>query len=149
MIKFHQGQLLRVLLFLFLLVSCSSASSEQTVWFDNAPDVKIKVEVATTPEERQRGLMYRKELESDRGMLFVFPNAQPRSFWMKNTFVPLDIIYLSSTLSVVSIAKNARPHDENTYPSAGPAKYVLEVNGGFSDRHGLRRGSVLKGFTEK
>jgi uncharacterized protein len=90
----------------------------------------FKVEVADTFAARERGLMYRKSLASDRGMLFDFKTEQPVSFWMKNTLIPLDIVFIGADGRIVSIARNATPLSETPIASAGPVLDVLELRGG-------------------
>ena len=100
-------------------------------------------EVASTSAQHKKGLMYRKNLPHNKGMFFIFKKAQPLSFWMKNTLIPLDIIYLSSDKKVVCLIKNAQPCKENpcrSYSCSQPAKYVLEINGGLSDKLGIEVG---------
>jgi len=119
----------------------------------NEPWVEVKdkrfyVEIADTVETQTRGLMFRDELAHNRGMLFIFRQEAPRSFWMRNTRIPLDIIYLDRDMRVVSIVHNARPCRSRTgrcpgYPSEGPAMYVLEVNAGQARDLGLEPGDVL------
>lgn len=104
---------------------------------------KLDIEVADNEYETQTGLMYRTELETNRGMLFVFPDVSYRSFYMKNTKIPLDIIYLDENKTVVSIQKNAQPFNETSLPSESPAKYVLEVNAGLSDTWQLAKGDKM------
>ncbi|MEQ9262181.1 MAG: DUF192 domain-containing protein [Owenweeksia sp.] len=101
---------------------------------------KIEIELANTPERIQYGMMYRKTLNEDHGMLFFMGEERPLSFWMKNTYVPLDIIFIDSDQKVVSIQKNAQPLSETSLPSEGSASFVLEVAGGFSDKYGLKKG---------
>lgn len=103
----------------------------------------LDIEIAETEYETQTGLMYRKGMEKNQGMLFIFENETTRSFYMKNTEFALDIIYLSTDAKVVSIQKNAKPLDLTSLPSEGPAKYVLEVNGGLTDIWGLERGDKM------
>ncbi len=100
------------------------------------------LEVAATDRARQIGLMHRKSLPQDRGMLFVFADEQQRSFWMKNTHIPLDIIYADASGKVVSI-KPMKPLDETGVPSDGPAKYAVELNQGAAKRAGVTVGDVL------
>lgn len=100
----------------------------------------FQVEVADTPREHQFGLMCRRKLAPDRGMLFVFPAPAPRVFWMRNTLIPLDIVYIGANGRVVSISRNVQPLDESGAPSAGPAKYVLELAGGRAAQIGLLPG---------
>ena len=90
----------------------------------------FKVEVADTFSTRERGLMYRKSLAADRGMLFDFKQAQPVSFWMKNTLIPLDMVFIGADGRIVSIARNATPMSETPIASAGPVLDVLELRGG-------------------
>lgn len=90
----------------------------------------IDIEIADTPYEWETGLMYRESMEDNQGMLFIYPNAAPRSFYMKNTYIPLDIIFLGADTTVVSFKENAIPRDETSIPSNAPAKFILEINGG-------------------
>ena len=101
------------------------------------------LEVAANEADRQRGLMYRKSLPEDRGMLFVFPEQRPLSFWMRNTLIPLDIIYLDRFGKVVSVSQ-MKPLDETGVPSGWPAKYAVELNEGMAKRLGVKAGDVLK-----
>ena len=98
---------------------------------------KIDVELAETDYEKQTGLMYRESLGSDQGMLFVYENARVRNFYMKNTYIPLDILYYDTDSTLVSIQKNATPRDETNLPSDGPAQFVLEINAGLADEWGI------------
>lgn len=104
----------------------------------------IEVEFAKNDMERSLGLMYRSSMDEHQGMWFIFPEEAPRSFYMKNTEIPLDIIYLDKDKKVVSIAKNARPYDETSLPSEKPAMYVLEINGGLSDKWGIEKGDRME-----
>lgn len=103
----------------------------------------LDLELAESEYETQTGLMYRKSMLPNRGMLFIFNNEQRRSFYMKNTEFGLDIIYLNSKNEVVSIQKNAQPLNQTSLPSEVPVTYVLEVNAGLSDKWGLEAGDVL------
>lgn len=98
---------------------------------------KLDIEFAEDDYETQTGLMYRTKLDTNQGMLFIFPNEQIRSFYMKNTKIPLDIIYINEEQQIVSFQKNAKPFDETPLPSGAPAKYVLEINAGLSDKWNL------------
>ena len=104
----------------------------------------IEVEFAKNDEERALGLMYRSSMDEHQGMWFIFPEEAPRSFYMRNTEIPLDIIYLDKDKKVVSIAKNARPYDETSLPSEKPAMYVLEINGGLADKWGIDKGDRVE-----
>ncbi|WP_026933627.1 DUF192 domain-containing protein [Christiangramia echinicola] len=101
---------------------------------------KLDVELAENDYEHQTGLMYRESLENDQGMLFIYDSERVRSFYMKNTYIPLDIIYYGADSTLVSIQKNATPRDETSLPSEGPTQFVLEINGGLSDQWGIENG---------
>jgi uncharacterized membrane protein (UPF0127 family) len=104
----------------------------------------FKVEVADTEATRDRGLMFRTSLKSDRGMLFDFKQAAGVSFWMRNTLIPLDIIFIAADGHVVSIARNAVPHDETPIPSGGAVLGVLEMRGGRAAEIGAMPGDVVR-----
>jgi uncharacterized membrane protein (UPF0127 family) len=100
----------------------------------------VVAEVARTPEERAEGLMYRQELPDGTGMLFVFDDSQPRSFWMQNTYVPLDIAFLDAALNVVDIQQMA-PLSADPHESAAPAMFALEVRQGWFAERGIAVGT--------
>jgi uncharacterized membrane protein (UPF0127 family) len=99
---------------------------------------KIDIEIADTRVRRTTGLMYRVSLGDSQGMLFVFPRSDYQSFWMKNTILPLDILFVNEELEIVTIYRNTMPRSEESYPSTEKAQYVVEVIAGFADRNGLR-----------
>lgn len=105
---------------------------------------KLDIEIADTEYDTQTGLMYRNSMKENRGMLFVFKNFQPRSFYMKNTKFPLDLIYLDEDKTIVSFQENAQPLDESSLPSNAPAKYVLEVNAGLVKKWQLKIGDSMQ-----
>ena len=105
---------------------------------------QLEIEIADDAYQTETGLMYRKSMPLNQAMLFVFEEEQNRSFYMKNTEFPLDIIYLNSKNEVVSIQKNAQPFDETSLPSAGPVLYVLEVNANLTDQWGLEVGDKME-----
>jgi hypothetical protein len=88
--------------------------------------------------------MYRKELPEFHGMLFLFPREEMLSFWMKNTLIPLDIIFINAAYEIVHIAQNTTPFSEQLLTSGHPARFVLEVNGGFCQRHGVQVGDTVE-----
>jgi len=100
---------------------------------------KLDIELAESDYEHQTGLMYRESMEDNQGMLFIYDTERVRSFYMKNTYIPLDIIYYEADSSLVSIQKNATPRDETSLASEGPAQFILEINGGLSDEWGLEK----------
>ncbi len=133
----------RLLIFavLFFVVSCGGQKVAEVYLKNNV----FYVEIADTPESRAKGLMGRKNLPDDRGMLFVFEEPGIYSFWMKNTLVPLDIIWLNEDKKVVYISKNNHPPKRGDFPIIKPrvtAKYVLEISGGMSEKIGLNVGDV-------
>ena len=103
----------------------------------------FKIEIADNEYERQRGLMDRNSMQDDQAMLFIFPNSDFRSFYMKSTYIPLDIIYINSNQKIVSFQKNAKPLDETSLPSNAIAQYVLEIKGGLSDKYNLTVGDSI------
>jgi uncharacterized protein len=110
---------------------------------DNPVPILLEIEIADNEEERMRGLMDRQNLPDNAGMLFVFQNEEPRSFWMKNTYISLDIIYINSNKEIVSIQKYTQPKSTYSIPSEKPAMYVLEVNAGYSDKNGINPGDKI------
>jgi uncharacterized membrane protein (UPF0127 family) len=105
----------------------------------------LQVEIADDDHERATGLMFRKSMDADKGMLFVWPHAEARSFWMHETYIPLDLLFIREG-RVVSIAPWAKPLDDTPLPSGEPADMVLEVNGGWTIERGVTVGDrvVLK-----
>jgi len=107
----------------------------------------IHAEVANTMESRTQGLMFRKYLGPNEGMLFVFPRAEPHCFWMKNTLIPLSIAFLDGEGKIVSTAEMA-PMTENTHCAAAPAKFALEMSSGWFAAKGLKPGATLVGASK-
>lgn len=104
--------------------------------------VDFAIEVADSEEERARGLMFRNNLDPDYGMLFVFPKEAQVAFWMKNTFIPLDMLFIDADMTIMGIA-HATPCEADpcqTYPSGAPAQYVLEINGGLAEEKNIKAG---------
>lgn len=104
----------------------------------------FSVEIADTPSERARGLMFREEMPADHGMLFIFDDVAQRAFWMRNTPLPLDIIYINRRGAICSIAANTTPFDETAIPSGCAAGHVLEVNAGLAASLGLKVGAPVR-----
>lgn len=138
-------------LMILQLAFCSTAfalSNETTLvmpWVEISGQ-RIYVEIAADNISQSRGLMYRKELAKDHGMLFVFPRESRQQFWMKNTLIPLDIIYLDSSMRVVNMALGAQPCKNDpcpNYPSDAPVRFVLEINAGMAKSLGLQQGDVI------
>ncbi len=114
-------------------------------------DVVFQVRIANDDDERRRGLQQINYLGEREGMWFVFPDSAPRNFWMKDTLIPLDILFLNATSTITSFHLNVPPcrqvspsqEDCPSYPSSGPAQFVLELAGGTAHRYGLQAGDVL------
>ncbi len=106
--------------------------------------VSVRVEVADEEGERARGLMFRRHLAADAGMLFVFEEPKTASFWMKNTFIPLDVIFIGADLTILGIVTDTEPLSEDAIEIDQPSAYVLEVNAGFVRRHGIVPGSEIE-----
>ncbi len=104
----------------------------------------FNVEIADTPQTREQGLMYRKSLARDRGMLFDFKTAQPVAFWMKNTLIPLDMLFVGADGRIVSIARDAAPMSQTPIPSGGDALVVVELAGGRAAEIGAEPGDVVR-----
>jgi uncharacterized membrane protein (UPF0127 family) len=105
----------------------------------------FSVELASNDAERERGLMYRKELPEGHGMLFDFQTDQPVSFWMHNTYLPLDMIFIQGNGRISHIAENAQPMSDALIPSAGPVRAVLEVIAGTVHKYGIATGNQVTG----
>jgi uncharacterized membrane protein (UPF0127 family) len=104
----------------------------------------LDIEIADTEYETQTGLMYRDEMAGDQGMLFIFPESRMHSFYMKNTTIPLDLLFIDEDLRVVHIVQNAQPLDETGLSSRVPVTYVLEVNSGFVSKWKLKTGDHIR-----
>jgi len=107
------------------------------------PLVKIDIEVADNNEARAKGMMYRKSNEPNRGMLFIFPVEEEQSFWMQNTYISLDIIFVNVRKEIVKIHKKATPRSTASLLSEKKAIYVVEVNGGFTDEFDIKEGDRI------
>ncbi|WP_431521373.1 DUF192 domain-containing protein [Blastomonas fulva] len=105
---------------------------------------RFTVEVAGTSQEQAQGLMFRTELAPDAGMIFPFPSLKPASFWMKNTVIPLDIIFVRADGSIESIAANTTPYSLDAVSSQGPVAAVLELAGGRAAQLGIKPGDIVK-----
>lgn len=110
-------------------------------------EIMVTVEVARTPLELKKGLMFRSHMEEDRGMLFVFGAERLQLLWMKNTFIPLDILFISTDFKIVSMVTHVPPCKREpcpVYRSQKPAIYMLEVNAGFVDKHQIQEGGTVE-----
>ena len=130
-------KILKLLLISLLLSSCQSIDKNEACINNTC----FEIEIRDTKEERAKGLMNIEELDEKKGMLFVFDDSSIYSFWMKNTLIELDIIWINENLEIVWIAKNVNPCEEDPCPSYNPqenAKYVLEINAGLSEKYGVK-----------
>lgn len=119
----------------------------KVVFHTGKGQINFEIEVADTDKKRRKGLMYREKLAENSGMLFVFPKSDIRSFWMKNTLIKLDMVFISKDLQVVYIAHSAPPCREMPcpgYSSIYPVRYVVELNGGACYRRGIKTGDKVE-----
>lgn len=138
----YQGYV-RCLLCAFALLCLGACKAEPTVTIAGHT---FQVEIADDPESQQLGLMFRDEMADDHGMVFIFKREQPRSFWMKNTRIPLDILYFDQHRRLVSMHTDVRPCRTERcpgYPSRKPAQYVLEINAGLAKELGITTGAEM------
>ena len=111
-----------------------------TVWMANGQSHRFVVEVAATPEQQERGLMFRQSMPEDDGMIFLNKIDKPSTFWMKNTLIPLDMLFVDRTGKIVHIKANAKPLSEEMIPSGGSVRAIVEINGGVAARLGIKAG---------
>ncbi|MDP3581145.1 MAG: DUF192 domain-containing protein [Ignavibacteria bacterium] len=104
---------------------------------------QIEIEIADDNQQRSTGLMFRNKMAESQGMLFIFDTEEPQAFWMRNTILPLDIIYVNSKMEIVKIVKNAKPFDDTSLPSVKPAQFVVEVVAGYTDKLGIIEGDKI------
>lgn len=156
-IRFHTFLFLGSCILIAILVSCKENKKviKQTeITFkkegelilykiSDSTEIKLDIEIADTEFDEQTGLMYRESMEANQAMLFVFNDESERYFYMKNTKIPLDIIYIDANKTIVSFQKNTKPFDESALPSNASAKYVLEVNAGLADSWALAIGDSI------
>ena len=139
---------LTVFLSSFLLtVGCDAEPTSVAVSFKSPTGVsspQIRVELATTPQARQLGLMFRKTLPEQTGMLFYFPDIEARSFWMKNTYLELDMIFVDGASEVRCIVHRATPLTETPRACPEPTRYVVEIGGGQAEAMGIAEGSMMQ-----
>jgi len=138
------------LLIILVLASCAAPAAAQNTLPEVTLEIRhhrITAEVAATELTRTNGLMYRRMLPENRGMLFVFPYVSEQSFWMKNTYVPLSIAFIDEAGVIVSIA-DMKPLTTDPHPSLKPAKYALEVNLGWFAKRGIKPGAKVEGLKD-
>jgi uncharacterized membrane protein (UPF0127 family) len=133
-----------VAVFLGMLPLAACSSDDRLVAHTATGDHAFTVELVDTPESRQQGLMFRQSLDKDAGMLFDFRREQQTAFWMRNTFIPLDMIFIAADGTVKTIHVNAKPHDPTSISSGVPVRFVLEIPGGRSVEIGLKPGDRIE-----
>ena len=131
------------LIFNFFLVSFYTFSNEKIDVSIYNKNITFNVEVAKTIEERRIGLMYRKELLNDEGMLFIFPREKIIQLWMKNTYIPLDVIFISENKVIVDIKKNMEKLSETIVKSKVKSRYALEFNAGLINKLDIQIGDKV------
>jgi len=142
-------------LLLLALAACANAASTPpdaapsadripvTIETEGGP-VRFEAEIADTDALRQKGLMYRTSMEDGHGMIFLFAEEQQQSFWMKNTLIPLDMIFIRADRTILGIVENAEPETTSPRFVPGVSQFVLEINGGLAKKRGLKAGQTVK-----
>ena len=162
LLKLNKVVFTTILLFFIVLISCGESKTskynsstyngrvvipEKTVHFLDAEMEQIssvEVQISDDVMERSQGLMDVRELPENHGMLFIFDKEGPLSFWMANTPLPLDIMYVNEDSVIVSIYHSTIPFSEKGHPSGAPAKYVVETNGGYAIKYGIEEGYRIR-----
>jgi len=143
-----------MILFSSRFIGCSLvvALATSTAQAQQLPEVmlsvnghKLTAEVAHTVPTRSQGLMHRRMLPENRGMLFVFDNVAIHAMWMMNTYIPLSVAFLDERGVIINI-EDMKPHTQDTHPAAKPARYALEVNQGWFGKHGIKPGAKIEGI---
>jgi uncharacterized protein len=143
----------RVLITLLVLAGCSTSNGAGDSG-ENAFRIPVSVEtpsgvvifqaeIADSPSERQKGLMFREQMGEKEGMLFLFAEESPRSFWMRNTLIPLDMIFVRADRTILGIVENAEPKTDTSRGVEGASQFVLEINGGASKKLGIEAGQTI------
>ncbi len=122
------------------LFSTTNTRLKGTVYAGNKPIYTADLEVARAPQEIANGLMYRSEMAPNRGMLFWFQDEQPRSFWMRNTLIPLDMVFVTAKGRITNIVHSATPNTDTLRSSTEPVQFVVELPGGTAAAHGITAG---------
>lgn len=127
-----------------LPAATDASAAAEVILHVGARAIPIRVELARTEAERERGLMFRNHLDPDTGMLFLFPRPGPLTFWMKNTLIPLDMIFIDGARRIIGIVEEATPETETPRRVEGDSQFVLEIAGGLSKRLGVTSGSEVE-----
>jgi uncharacterized membrane protein (UPF0127 family) len=135
--------LLLVVLIVLSSVSACQAQPKLTI-STKGREVEFLVEIADTAGKRQMGLQYRQNLADDRGMIFLFPSESVQTFWMKNTPISLDMIFINRNRKIVGIVERTVPFSLDSRSVTEPSQFVLEINGGLARRHGIQTGDSVR-----
>ena len=133
-----------LLIALIASVTACQAEPKVTITTKDGRTVSFVVEIADTPSKREMGLQYRRDLAADRGMIFLFPAESQQSFWMKNTPLPLDMIFINRERKIVGIIEQTVPFSLDPRSVTAPSQFVLEINGGLAKRHGIKAGDAVR-----
>ena len=125
-------------------VTACQAQPRVSIIAKEGREITFQVEIADTPTKREMGLQYRREMAPDHGMIFLFPTEEQQSFWMKNTPIPLDMIFISAERKIVGIVENTVPFSLDGRSVSGTSQFVLEINGGLSRRYGFKAGDSVR-----
>ena len=128
----------------FTVVTACQAQPQVGITTESGREVAFQVELADTPAKRELGLQYRRELAEDRAMIFIFPREEQLSFWMKNTPIALDMIFISAERKIAGIVENTVPFSLDARSVNGTSQYVLEINGGLARRYGFKPGDSVR-----
>jgi uncharacterized membrane protein (UPF0127 family) len=142
--RIHVAVVVVAIWIIVMAVSACQAQPKVTIATKAGRQVSFQVEIADTPVKRERGLQYRRELAADRGMIFLFPAESLQSFWMKNTPLPLDMIFINRERKIVGIVEQTVPFSLDPRSVGAPSQFVLEINGGLSKRHGIKAGDTVR-----
>jgi uncharacterized protein len=132
------------LICLIASVAACQAEPKVTITNKDGRNVSFTVEIADTPSKRETGLQYRRDLAADRGMIFLFPAESQQSFWMKNTPLALDMIFINRERKIVGIVEQTVPFSLDPRSVGAPSQYVLEINGGLAKRHAIKAGDAVR-----
>lgn len=142
------GRLIALVLGCFVAPQAYAACAPDTLELRGASGtVRLRIELADTAAERAKGLMFRESMPNSAGMLFVYDHPQSVAFWMKNTLIPLDMIFADESGTVTHVHENAVPRDETAIPGGDKVQFVLEINGGLAKRLGISEGAALRHAT--
>ena len=143
--KYHILKLVRPLLVLALAAAALSARAQMPEIPLSIAGHKLTAEVAATDPERMQGLMHRRMMPENRGMLFVFTNVSRHAMWMENTFIPLSVAFIDSD-GVIANIEDMKPHTRDAHPALKPVRYALEMNVGWFAKRGIKPGAKIEGL---